>query len=297
VTNVPLDRNTVTSKILAILSAFRPDMRELSLNQLAQRSGLPLSTTYRLASALVDGQALEPGTHGGYRVGLRLWEVGSLAVRGLTLRDVAAPFMQDLYEATHENVHLAVLSGLEALYIQKITGSRSISVKAKEAQRLPLHATGVGKVLLAYADKKLFDEVVARGLERHTPHTITNPRQLIRALAIVRGQDYAVGNEEMSVGRVSVAVPIRGPGGDVVAALSIVGRASVTDPVRLVPAVRTASLGINRAAAELQRTGTQDLVARQASLSRTAGGKSRELRSNGGATTWARPGRVDDREA
>ena len=275
-TEVPRDRNTVTSKILAILSAFRPDMRELSLNQLAQRSGLPLSTTYRLASALVEGQALEPGTHGGYRVGLRLWEVGSLAVRGLTLRDVAVPFMQDLYEVTHENVHLAVLSGLEALYVQKITGSRSISVKAKEAQRLPLHATGVGKVLLAYADEKIFDEVVAQGLERHTPHTMTNPRQLSRALAAVRRQGYAVGNEEMALGRVSVAAPIRGPAGEVVAALSIVGRASAIDPVRLAPAVRTASLGINRAAAELQRAGTQDLVARHANLSRTAGASAAE---------------------
>jgi DNA-binding IclR family transcriptional regulator len=257
VTEVPRDRSTVASKILAILSAFTPELRELSLNQLAQRSGLSLSTTYRLASALVDGGALEPGTHGGYRVGLRLWEVGSLAVRGLTLRDVAIPFMQDLYEVTHENVHLAVLSGLEALYVEKITGSRSISVKAKEAQRLPLHATGVGKVLLAHAEEKIFDEIVAHGLVRHTPHTITNPRQLSRALATVRRQGFAVGNEEMQLGRVSVAAPIRGPADDVVAALSIVGRASSIDPARLVPAVRTASLGISRAGADLRRANLQ----------------------------------------
>jgi DNA-binding IclR family transcriptional regulator len=251
VAEVPRNRNTVASKIVAILSAFSPEFREQSLNQLAQRSGLPLSTTYRLASALVHGGALEPGPQGGYRVGLKLWEVGSLAVRGLTLRDVAVPFMQDLYEVTHENIHLAVISGLEALYVEKITGSRSISVKAKEAQRLPLHATGVGKVLLAYAERKLFDEVVAQGLERHTPHTITNPRQLSRVLAAVRRQGFAVGNEEMSLGRVSVAAPIRGPADDVVAALSIVGRASAIDPARLVPAVRTASLGISRASVHL----------------------------------------------
>jgi DNA-binding IclR family transcriptional regulator len=265
VTDVPRDRNTVASKILAILSAFTPEVRELSLNQLAQRSGLPLSTTYRLATALVDGGALEPGTHGGYRVGLRLWEIGSLAVRGLTLREVAVPFMQDLYEVTHENVHLAVLSGLEALYVQKITGSRSISVRAKEARRLPLHATGVGKVLLAHAEEKIFDEVVAHGLERHTPHTIINPRQLSRALAAIRHQGYAIGNEEMQLGRVSVAAPLRGAAGEVVAALSIVGRASAIDPARLVPAVRTASLGISRASADLQGTGAQDLAAWHAS--------------------------------
>jgi DNA-binding IclR family transcriptional regulator len=258
VTDGPRDRNTVTSKILAILSAFTPAMREQSLNQLAQRSGLPLSTTYRLATALVDGGALEPGTRGGYRVGLRLWEIGSLAVRGLSLRDVAVPFMQDLYEVTHENVHLAVLGGLEALYVEKITGSRSISVKAQEARRLPLHATGVGKVLLAHAEEKVFDEVVTRGLARLTPHTITNTRQLSRALAAVRRQGFAIGNEEMQLGRVSVAAPIRSSGDEVVAALSIVGRASNVDPARLVPAVRTAALGISRAGADLQNAGTNN---------------------------------------
>jgi DNA-binding IclR family transcriptional regulator len=272
------DRSTVVSKVLAILSVFTPEMRELSLNQLAQRSGLSLSTTYRLASALVDGGALEPGTHGGYRVGLRLWEVGSLAVRGLTLRDVAVPFMQDLYEVTHENVHLAVLSGFEALYVEKITGSRSISVKAKEAQRLPLHATGVGKVLLAHAEEKLRDEIVAQGLERHTPHTITDPRQLSRALATVRRQGFAIGNEEMQPGRVSVAAPIRGPADEVVAALSIVGRASAIDPARLVPAVRTAALGISRAKADLQRAGIQNLASWPANVGHTATGKARGRR-------------------
>jgi DNA-binding IclR family transcriptional regulator len=210
---------------------------------------------------------LEPGTPGGYRIGLRLWEVGSLAVRGLTLREVAVPFMQDLYEVTHENVHLAVLSGREALYVEKITGSRSISVKAKEAQRLPLHATGVGKVLLAYAGEKLFDEVVAQGLERHTSRTITNPAQLSRALAAVRRQGFAVGNEEMQLGRVSVAAPIRGATDQVVAALSLVGRASAIDPGRLAPAVRTAALGISRASASLQRGGVEDAALWQASVS------------------------------
>ncbi|HEX2361972.1 MAG TPA: IclR family transcriptional regulator [Jiangellaceae bacterium] len=266
------DRNTVASKILAILQAFTPEVREQSLNQLAQRSGLSLSTTYRLATALVDGGALEPGTHGGYRVGLRLWEIGSLAVRGLTLRDVAVPFMQDLYEATHENVHLAVVSGLEALYVERITGSRSITVKAKEAQRLPLHATGVGKVLLAHADKTLLADVLARGLERHTPHTITDPRQLSRALAGVRRKGFAFGNEEMTLGRVSVAVPILGAQGDVVAALSIVGRSSAIDVARLLPAVRTAGLSISRANGDLRAVASLDVPSRSVRVGPTTRG-------------------------
>jgi DNA-binding IclR family transcriptional regulator len=76
---------------------------------------------------------------------LRLWEIGSLAPRTTSLRDITTPFMQDLYEATHENVQLAVLDGREALYLEKITGRRSVGAKTRRGGRLPLHATAVGK--------------------------------------------------------------------------------------------------------------------------------------------------------
>src|SRR5689334_6926782 len=110
-------RRTVASKVVAILHAFRPAMPEMSLNELATRTGLAPSTPYRHANELVELGVLEHGDKGGYRIGLLLWEVGSLARRGLALRELAAPYMLDLYEATHENVHLAVLDGYEALYI------------------------------------------------------------------------------------------------------------------------------------------------------------------------------------
>jgi DNA-binding IclR family transcriptional regulator len=115
--------------------------------------------------------------------------------------------------------------------------------------RLPLHATGVGKVLLAHADKTLLADVLARSLVRHT---ITNPRQLSRALADVRRKGFAFGNEEMTLGRVSVAVPIRSAQDDVVAALSIVGRSNAIDVAGLLPAVRTAGLSISRANGDLR---------------------------------------------
>ncbi|HYT10427.1 MAG TPA: IclR family transcriptional regulator, partial [Mycobacteriales bacterium] len=214
--------------------------------ELAQLSGLPVSTTYRLAGELVDLGVLEPGDRGGYRIGLQLWETGSLAVRGLTLREVAVPYMQDLYEATHENVHLAVLDGEQVLYVEKITGRRSVPIKSKEARRLPLHATGVGKVLLAFAPDELFEKVVAGGLSRYTPHTIVVPAQLRRALAEIRRTGISYSREELTLGSVSVASPVLDPDGTVVAALSIVGRSSRVNLDRLGLAVRTAALGISR---------------------------------------------------
>src|SRR3954447_18743888 len=108
---------TVTSKVTALLDAFSSERPELTLNELSRITGVPLSTTYRLASELVEWGGLERADGAGYRIGIRMWELGSLAPRGESLRDVALPFMQDLYEATHENVHLAVRDGLEAVYI------------------------------------------------------------------------------------------------------------------------------------------------------------------------------------
>ena len=112
------------SKVVSLLDAFGPTTPELSLGDLARVTGLPVSTTYRLASELVEWGGLERADRSGYRIGMRLWELGALAPRGGTLRDVALPFMQDLYEATHENVHLAVRDGLEALYVDTISGQR-----------------------------------------------------------------------------------------------------------------------------------------------------------------------------
>lgn len=237
---------SVTSKVGSILDAFLPASRELSLNELARRTGLPLTTTYRLASELVEWGALEKPAGGGYRVALRLWEIGSLATRGATVRDVAVPYMQDLYEATHENIHLTVLAGREALYIEKITGRLAAPIRTRRGGRLPLHATGVGKVLLAHAPSGLVQLVLESGLRRYTPHTIVVPGQLLRALTEIRRTGVGFAREELTLGSVSVAAPLFDHDGTVVAAMSIVSRSTRVDLRRLAPAVRTAAIGVSR---------------------------------------------------
>jgi len=236
---------SVTSKVTAILDAFLPSS-ELSLNTLAERADLPLSTAYRLATELVEWGGLERADGGGYRVGLHLWDIGSLATKSATVGAVAQPYMQDLYEATHENVQLAVLKGHEALYVEKITGRRAITIKTRRGGRLPLHATGVGKALLAHAPDELFQEIVAAGLKRYTPHTIVAPGRLRRVLDEVRSTGVAFAREEMSLGSVSVASPLFDAQGAAIAAMSIVMRSTRADLKRLAPAVRTAALCASR---------------------------------------------------
>jgi DNA-binding IclR family transcriptional regulator len=238
---------SVTSKVVAIMDAFLTSRRELTLNDLAERTGLPLSTTYRLVTELVDWGGLERVETGGYRIGLRLWEIGHRASGGINLQQAVAPYMQDLYEATHENVQLAVLSGREALYIEKITGRRSTPIRTRRGGRLPLHATGVGKVLLAHAPEEFLDDLLrARPLKRYTPHTIVAPAHLRRALADIRRTGLGYAKEELTLGSMSVAAPVFDAAGNAVAAMSLVLRSSRADLRRLGPAVRTASLSASR---------------------------------------------------
>jgi DNA-binding IclR family transcriptional regulator len=243
---------SVISKVVSLLDAFGPGATELSLNDLARISGLPVSTTYRLASELVEWGGLERADRAGYRIGMRMWELGALAQRGGTLREVALPFMQDLFEATRENVHLAVRDGLEALYVDTISGHESVRVRSRRGGRLPLHATGVGKVLLAHAPPEVVSAVMGGEMRRYTPYTVVAPGHLRRALADVRRHGVAYAREEMSLGSLSVAAPVMGSGQTVVAALAVV-LDQRGDLRRLAPAVRTAAISTSRALQERQQ--------------------------------------------
>ena len=237
---------SVTSKVFAILGAFAAGQSRLTLTELSRRSGLPVATVHRLVRELVRWGALERDDDGTYRVGVRLWEIGSLAPIRAGLRELAIPYMEDLYEATHENVQLAVLDGLDALFVEKISGRDSTPIVTRVGGRLPLHATGVGKVLLAHAPPWVLDGLIARGLEALTPRTIVDPAELRRNLDEVRRMGFAYTRDEMTIGSVSVGAPVYGPHETVVAAISIVVASRTTDVARLAPVVRTAARGLSR---------------------------------------------------
>jgi DNA-binding IclR family transcriptional regulator len=244
--NDVLHGKSVIRRAVSVLEAFSPAAPRLSLKQLAESTGLPQSTTHRLATELVAWGGLERVDGGGYQIGLRLWAIGALAVRGDSLRDIALPFMQDLFDATRENVHLAVLDGTEALYVETITGRGAARTVSRRGGRLPLHATGVGKVLLAYGPEDLLADVLAHGLTRYTAHTIVLPGHLRRALTKVRRDGVAFAYEEMSLGSVSVASPVFGSPGRASAALAVVVRANRCDLGRLAPAVRVTANSLSR---------------------------------------------------
>lgn len=239
-------RTGVAERLLAVLAAFDAEHRELSLTALARRAGLPAATAHRLVGRLTEWGALEQSESGSYRIGLRLWEVATLAPRSSGLRRAALPFMEDLYETTHENVQLAVRDGYDTLYIELISGRSAVIVRTTVGSRWPLHATGVGLVLLANAEPAVQERVCAAPLARFTPHTITDPARLRAVLAEVRRADAVVSDRQITEDAVSVAAPLRDAGGRVVAALSLVVPAT-TPAAALVPVVRMAARGASRA--------------------------------------------------
>jgi DNA-binding IclR family transcriptional regulator len=234
---------TVTSRALALLGAFDEHHRRLGLTELAERAGLPVPTAHRLVGELVAWGALTRAATGEYAVGRRLWDLGLLAPVQTGLRELASPYLHDLYGATLATVHLSVRDGLEVLYVDRLAGHASVPVVSSVGSRLPLHSTGVGKVLLAHAPTEVQHSVFGR-LTRITPYTITQPGLLRRQLGRVLRDGYATTTEEMSLGACSIAVPIR-RGPDVVAALGIVVP-SLKDRAKLVGAMQVASRGIGR---------------------------------------------------
>jgi DNA-binding IclR family transcriptional regulator len=236
---------SVTSRALDLLGAFDPDHRSLTLSALARRAGLPMATAHRLVGELHKWGALARLDSGEYVIGRRLWDLGLLAPVQAGLRQAASPFLHDLYGATLATVHLAVRDGTEALYIDRLSGHVSVPVVSKIGSRLPMHATGVGKVLLAYGPDGVLADVLGN-LTRVTPYTITQPARLLDQIRRVRADGYATTGEEMSLGACSVAVPVRGAGGEVVAALGIVVPELRRDKPRLVSALQVAAQGITR---------------------------------------------------
>ena len=239
---------TVTGRALALLGAFDEQHRRLGLSDLARRAGLPVSTAHRLVAELEAWGALAREPDGAYVVGRRLWDVGLLAPLHTDLVEVASPFLHDLYAATRATVHLAVREDASALYLDRLRGHADVPVVSAVGSRLPLHATGVGKVLLAHAPAEVRDRALA-GARRVTAYTVVQPGLLRRQLERVLREGHATTREEMSLGACSVAVPVRrGPGADdeVVAALGIVVPTLAGARQRLVPPLHVAARGIGR---------------------------------------------------
>lgn len=245
--NSPDAGRSVLSRALAVLGAFSSERPEHTLASIVHHTGLSSATAYRLVAELVAWGALERVERGRYRIGIRLWRIGSLAPAARDLRDAALPFLQDLASVTGHYVHLVVTDGPYALFVERLPGRNEAKVRSRVGRRMPLHASGPGKVLLAHAPAEFVDHVIAMGLPRLASGTITDRVALTRALADIRTTGYCVSHDEMTDGTSSVAAPVVGPTGEVVAGISVVLASGTENLQLLVPVVRVTASAISRA--------------------------------------------------
>jgi IclR family transcriptional regulator, acetate operon repressor len=235
---------SLLSRAASIVGAFDDRAPVLSLVELSRRTGLPKSTVHRIVAELVTLRVLERHDDG-YRLGMWLFERGELVPGHRSLSEAALPVMEDLREATRQRIHLAVLDGVDVVYVE-ILGTGGLEVVSRTGGRLPAHATGVGKAMLAYSPAATVQARIEAGLPRLTPRTISTSGGLVRELRKIRSVGMALDLEEAQLGVSCVAAPVFGADRKVAAGLSVTGVTGSVDPGTLGPAVRTAAFTLSR---------------------------------------------------
>ncbi|EOM78543.1 IclR family transcriptional regulator [Rhodococcus rhodnii] len=241
------DDRAAIDKAVSLLACFGEDgLTGVGVSELARRADLSKSTTHRVLAMLERNGVVERvGTD--YRLGNRLHEIGRTmyAPGQEELRDRLIPFLAELFAATQETVHLAALYDTDVVYLAKLYGHRQVPSPSRIGHRIPAHCTAVGKALLAY-DPDAMQAALAAPLRRYTDRTIVDPVALATELSAIRRLGIAVENGEIQSGLSCVAVPVIGPSGRPVAALSVSGATDRLD-------VRTHAATLRRVASDAAR--------------------------------------------
>ena len=245
---MPLKTVDKAFRVLLHLGAAR---RSLSLGEIARGVGLNASTTHRILAVLTrHGFAQSGAFRGHYLLGVRLIEFGQLALDTSELRAKARPILEELAKVTRETVHLMILDGDTGLYIDRVESPQRVRVASSVGDREMLHCSGVGKAILASLSAERRESIIARGLPRMTPRTITDPRRLRQHLATVARRGFAIDNEEGEVDIRCVGAPVFDRHGNVMASISVAGpafRLPMAMLARFAPRVREAAAAISSA--------------------------------------------------
>lgn len=237
-------------RILSVLGAFNADRPSLSLSEIAEITGLPVSTAHRLVANLVAWGALERDERRRYVIGLRLWEIGVLSPRAYRHRSRILPFLEELFVATREHVVLTALHDGEGVMVEQLLGRRGARLAAGLGERLPLHASSPGHVFLAFGPPELWESVEAEPLHAYSPRTITDLTTLRAAVREVRRTSVSISEGAIVANTVSISAPVFGRRGVFFGAVSVVATIGTVDPRALAPSVLRAARLISAALAD-----------------------------------------------
>jgi len=222
------DDNIIQSvdRAVTILEALAENRNGCGITELSHSTGLHKSTIHRLLGTLMRRGYVEKDMEtDNYKLGIRLLLLGSSILDRMDLRNIARPYIQELSNKTKEVVHIAILDGDEAVYIDKVESlDHSIRMFSQVGKRAPLHCTAVGKVLLSALEDDEVDRIlINKGMTRFTKSTITNIQQMKEELLKIRKQGYGFDEMEHEEGMRCVAAPIYDRKGKVIASISISG--------------------------------------------------------------------------
>ncbi|MBQ0986108.1 IclR family transcriptional regulator [Streptomyces sp. F63] len=233
---------------LAVIRTFSAETPELTLTEVAKATGLSRAAARRFLLTLADlGYVRSDGRL--FRLTPRVLDLGYPYLSSLSLAEVAAPHLEQLVAAVRESSSAAVLDGEDIVYVSRVPTRRIMTVSISIGTRFPAYATSLGRVLLAGlppAEREAFLDRAA--LTRLTPRTITSREELAAELETVRAQGWSIVDQELELGLISVAAPVRDERGRVVAAVNVSTHASRATPesIRqdLVPALLDTAAGI-----------------------------------------------------
>lgn len=220
-------------KVVEVVSALT---EERSTSGIARRTGLPSSTVHRILQDLVAvGWAREDGNRG-YLLGARLLALAGRGTDQASLVRIAHPTLQALSDRTGHAVHFAVRTGDEAVYVDKIEGSRAYQMRSRVGLAIPLHCTAIGKALLAALPEAEVRAVLERaGMPPRTTHTITSPDAMVRHLELVRERGYSLDDEENELSTRCIGAAVRDHSGTPIGGVSLSMLAFELEPDRVRP--------------------------------------------------------------
>lgn len=211
-------------KALSVLEVFSKNEKPISISELANTAGLNVSTAHHIATTLVKhGYLRQECKRGKYLIGLKFLEFNSMLKRNLNIGEIAFPLLEKLRLVSGESTNLAILDRTEVVYIEHVESNYTLRAFTAVGNRAPLHCTGVGKVFLAEMKKAELKSIMEKPFSRFTDNTVTDPEELSNELSIIKREGVAMDNGEMEMGVRCLAAPVKGAGGNVVAAISISG--------------------------------------------------------------------------
>lgn len=209
-------------KITEILGCFTNERDKLTLQEISEITGVPKSSAHRIVKSLCAARYLEQiSKNGRYRLGIKLFELGSIYIEKLDLHKASFLIVRKLQEVSGENVHLCIFNGSRPVLVYRKTMATDPINTVTTLEAAPAHCTGVGKAILANIDRQDVARIIGLGLPAFTPQTLTDPARLLAELERIRERGYAIDDREHQPNVRCIAAPIRAVDGRVFAAVSI----------------------------------------------------------------------------